>query len=220
MNLQFFQNLPNPPDDPADDVNGMQTNSASAFAWPTVDHFGYKTSLGGYHNVIHQPTGAGTQNLTRSGVGAVYANTPANISGVNQFIAGQYTPDATTTSTDTQLFSLSGANIISQLTGNLSGIPSGGTLTDGYAWIGGILLQWGFISSTGGSGTVSFKDRFTGAIPFPNNCFMVNLSLSKSGAVLIGSLVASGSSVLTTGFNWTLVNVGGINGFYWLAIGN
>ncbi len=227
MNLQFFQNLPNPPDDPADDVNGMQTNSASAFSWPTVDHFGYKTNLGGYHNVIHQPTGSGTQNLSRSGASASYTNDPAPIVNTNQVVAGQYKPQTTGGVFDTQLFNITGSGIISQLTGSLL---TNTATSDGWAWVGGILIQWGFIAQSAQDAngiTLTFKDRIPGAIPFPNNCFMVLGILS----------VKSGTTAAQTRASVFTVDVNGINsshfiynahfdtpgiaaGIYWLAIGN
>ena len=228
MNLQFFQTLPNPPDDPADDVTGMQTNSASAFAWPTVDHFGYKTNLGGYHSVIHQPTGNGTQNMTRSGASASYTNQPATIANTNQVVAGQYTTQSTASTTDTQLFNITGNGIITQLTGSLTGASNG---TDGWQWLGGILIQWGNVSFSGPAsdneiGAVTFKDRVTGAIPFPNNLYSVNCTLiAKNSGVTTASNTISISSIGRTNFSWVFNSSSSSGtttypGFYWIAIGN
>ena len=222
----FDPNVPAANNAPKNDQPVMQVNNASTSGLISEDHIGFNTPNGGYHKIIHQLTGSGTQNLTRSGVGAVYANIPANIVNVNQTIAGQYTPDATVTTTDTQLFSLSAGNVISQLTG--SALTSTNQ-SDGWTWVGTVLLQWGFVSSTssGASNAVVFKDRRPGMIPFPNNCFFVGATLSVQNAATIGDIrtaqiVIRGSTVSTTGFSWIYsFDTSGIaQGFYWYAIGN
>lgn len=211
---------------PRNDQPKMQINNASTSGLISEDHIGFNSPNGGFHKIIRQPTGPTTQDLTRSGAGAVYANIPANIVDVNQIIAGQYTPDATVTTTDTQLFSLSGGNIISQLTGSELTNTS---QSDGWVWVGGILLQWGFVSSTtsGAFNTVTFKNRQPGMIPFPNNCFFVGATLSVANATTISDIrtsqiVIKGSSVSTTSFSWIYnFDTSGIaRGFYWYAIGN
>src|SRR5262249_27010110 len=150
------------------------TNAASIQGIITVDHENFGIATNGYHTVIHQRTGAGTQNVTRSGVGAVYANLPASIAGVNQLFAGRYTPDTTGATADTQLFSLTGAGGPSQLTGNFGS-------QEGWVWAGGMLFQWGRKIGLSGAWpttdqTLIFKDRVAGAIPFANNCFVILVS--------------------------------------------
>ena len=53
--MTFFEyntTLPNPPDDPADDVAAMQTNTMSVAGWTEVDHVGFNNTLGGFHNIV------------------------------------------------------------------------------------------------------------------------------------------------------------------------
>lgn len=214
---------------PKNDQPVMQTNTASISGIIAEDHIGFNTPNGGYHKVIHQLTGAGTQNLTRSGAGAVYANIPANIANVNQIIAGQYTPDTSGGTADTQLFSLSSGNIISQFTGF-----SLGDLEDGWQWLGGVLLQWGRAGDgtvTSGSfasghaeGQVTFQNRVTGAIPFPNNCFIVLTVPQYTTAGIpngAGGVAINRATLSTNSFDYTFnSNSSQYVGFYWLAIGN
>jgi hypothetical protein len=223
MFLSFNQNVPNGPDDPSDDQPIMLVNSQSTNTWPTIDHFGFNDIQGGYHKIIHQPTNA--SSLTRSGVGAVYTNPVASIANVNQIIAGVYTTDATVSSTDTQLFSLTGNNVLAQLTGFNTA-----DLADGWCWVGGVLIQWGTVSfpSDGSHSThsVTFKDRVSGAIPFPNNCFNIQatLQIASSGTTTASNTMAIRSKT-TTGFVY-VYNSSASNGttlfpgFYWVATGN
>lgn len=222
----YDTSLPGANDAPRNDQPGMQINTSSISGLISEDHIGFNVPNGGFHKIVHQPTGPSTQNLTRSGVGAIYANTPANIVGVNQVIAGLYTPDATVTSTDTQLFNITGQGLISQLTASLT---TDTITSDGWQWVGAVLLQWGFVSSTssGTSKIVIFKDRITGAIPFPNNCFFVGATLLSSNAVTPLNIFNSGitivsPSVTKDGFTCVFSSTAGGTGkgFYWFAIGN
>src|SRR5215467_8064512 len=135
---------------PKNDQPTMQTNTASISGLISTDHVGFNTPNGGYHTIIHQLTGAttGSQNLTRSGANATYTNTPATIAGVSQILPGLYTPQTTGGTADTQLFVVNGTGIRSQLTGHLSGSANG---TDGWQWIGGVLIQWGIVSFAAGN---------------------------------------------------------------------
>lgn len=206
---------------PRNDQPVMQTNAASIQGIISVDHENFGIATNGYHTIVHQRTGSGTQNLTRSGVGAVYANVPTSITGVNQVVAGLYTPDTTGSSSDTQLFNVTGLGGISQLTGNLSS-------QNGFVWVGGVLMQWGIVSRSfpAGSttGSVIFKDRVTGAIPFPNSCFVVTanplvnlLSLPSSQA----SVNIAPAFVSNLQFSYQFFsNSSAYIGFFWTAIGN
>jgi len=217
----YDPNIPAANNAPRNDQPVMQTNAASIQGIISVDHENFGIPTNGYHTLIHQRTGAGTQNVTRSGPGAVYANLPASIAGVNQIFAGLYTPDFTGTSSDTQLFNLTGNGGISQLTGDQ-------TTQDGWAWLGGILIQWGVISmafpSGSTTGTVIFKDRVFGAIPFPNNCFVVICDPLVSFASLPGSQASINirqSTLSKTQFNYQFyTNSAQYIGFFWAAIGN
>lgn len=218
----YDPNVPAANDPPRNDQPIMQSNAASIQGLITVDHENFGSTTNGYHTIIHQRTGAGTQNMTRSGPGAVYANTPASIPGVNQLIAGLYTPDATGGSADTQLFNLTGFGGISQITGNTAS-------QDGWVWAGGILIQWGVVlqafPSGSTTGTVIFKDRSAGCIPFANNCFNVLTTpiIASVGGIpnSTASINIRQSALTNAQFNYQFfTNSSDYKGFFWVAIGN
>lgn len=225
--FNYTNDIPFADHNPSTDQPDMLINTNSIDSIIAVDHYTFEEgNKDGYHKVIRQPTGSGTQNLTRSGAGAVYANVPSNIANINQILSGQYTPDTTGGTLDTQLFSLTSSNVLSQLTG--SKLTNTAT-SDGWVWIGGILIQWGFVStsSSGTTSTITFKDRIPGAIPFPNNIFFAGATLFSTNATTPPELTGSGISVLNTtisitGFQVCFSSAGGGKGrgFYWLAIGN
>ena len=224
----YFPNVPNAPDDPADDQPQMQVNTLSIQNLIAIDHVGFNTSVqgvnnsGGYHTIVHQDIGL----RTRSGVGATFSNFPVGIPNINQIFTALYTPDTTGASSDTQLFNKTGnggVNFgISQLTGNVAGNANE---ADGWQWIGGVLLQWGLVNFSGSpgfpqqTGTVTFKDRVTGAIPFPNFCYAVTATLHSLGAT--GNAQTLGVFTLTKGsFKWNYTGSSAYDRFYWIAIGS
>lgn len=225
----YDSNVPAANNSPKNDQPQMQVNAGSISGIISEDHIGFNTPNGGYHTIIHQPNqtvnGQSAWNpVIGSGVPA--AISAAKISNIQQLFSMLYTPDTTGGTPDTQLFSLTGDGGISQLTGNLS-------TSDGWVWLGGILLQWGVVTAPppgGGSfasglasGDVTFKDRVPGAIPFPNNCFLV-LAVPYWSAVApsgTGTVSASEANLTTFSFTWLFrSSVSQYTGFYWIAIGN
>ena len=211
MNLGYTNNIPDTPNDPSNDQPNMKTNTNSIQSIIQIDHAGFNDNNGGYHTVIHQ---------------VKQVSDPANIANFNEVYAKDYTPDTTGGVADTQLFAQSGLGAISQLTGYLT---TDTATSDGWQWIGGVLIQWGFVSNntSGASETVTFKDRIPGAIPFPTNCFFVGATLSSGAGVLPAQLINSGitvigSSVSNTDFTCVFAGSSGgtARGFYWIAIGN
>jgi len=195
-----------------------------------VDHYQFSdtTANNGRHKIIHQTTlvGGGPLNRTRSGPSATTANFPSQIAGINQVLAANYTPDYSGSTSDTQLFALTGNNGLSQLTGN-------DAETDGWQWIGGVLFQWGVVTSSASTTqTVTFKDRGPSnkGIPFPNNIFSITATVFKSTLPLSSSPAAvyilndaGVTSPKKDQFQWRYLAVGGTgvpDGFYWMAIGN
>lgn len=204
MNLNYTTGIPDTPNNPTNDQPAMKTNTNSINSIIQIDHHGFKDNLGGYHTIIHQDA---------------QVTDPANIPGppqINQVYVKSYTPDTTGGVADTQLFTRTALGAISQLTGYLSGL-------EGYQWIGGVLVQWGQVATTATSGTETFKDRAAGAIPFPNNCWNVSLTLSSSGvAGVVPLAVIAVRTFSATQFKWKASGLAASNmdGFYWMAIGN
>jgi len=204
-NFIYTKDIPDAANNPSNDQAPMEVNTNSIFDLIRVDHHGFNDNLGGYHTIIHQD--------------AQLAD-PAAIPGppqINQLYTKSIVADATGAVADTQLFSRTALGGISQLTGNHAAIQ-------GYQWIGGVLLQWGFVTPiVFVSTTVTFKDRDagTGTIPFPNACFCV--LTTPFATANAAPLVISITSVSATQFTWEPQPLGfsaAYTGFYWIAIGN
>lgn len=52
MSFPYTTGLPNPPNDPSNDVGGMQQNTNTINSWTAVDHVGFNNSAGGQHKQI------------------------------------------------------------------------------------------------------------------------------------------------------------------------
>jgi hypothetical protein len=196
----YSASIPNPPDDPADDVSQMQTNSGSINDLIAIDHVGFNNAIGGYHNIIH------FQNQVV---------TPGSVAGIGQL----FTEIA---NSDEQLFYESGGGVVTQLTGPNAPLAT----VQGYTWLpGGILMQWGSVTFPAGSGshqtaTQSFN------INFPNACFYVipGLQNASSSDTTASNTIAI-RSIATNNFRWVYnssSSSGTTNypGFYWTAVGN
>lgn len=177
----------------------IRGNLDGTFLTLGVDHVNNNGSPGnnpaGYHTIIHQVT---------------QTTIPSTISGVNQFFSmipgtGASRP---LPPNDTQLYSLSGMGVFQQITGSLGTTP-------GYVWCSGVLLQWGFKSSPGASGTVTFPVAFTA------NCFNVQLTTQTDPGGVHNFWInqAGGPPINNTRFAYAC-DSSSLNGFYWFAIGN
>lgn len=198
----YTDDIPDANHNPSTDQPDMKINTNSIDSIIAVDHYSFEEGgldRDGYHKIIHQ---------------AVEASDPTTIALINQIYPKNYTPDTTGGVADTQLFTRTASGAISQLTGNFLN-------AEGWQWIGGVLVQWGAIASTSSSGTVIFKDRVAGAIPFPNNCFNVSITLSSTAGFTTTCEVGV-RDFTNLQFRWRSFNLslGGSDGFYWIAIGN
>lgn len=202
------------------------TSSNTSFG---VDHYPFNdgTANDGRHRIIKQtnenPLNP-AQTRIRDGQGNTFTFFPTNISNVNQTFSAQYVPDYTGAVADTQLFAETGAGGISQLTGNFA-------TQEGWQWLGGVLLQWGFVSKTSSAAnqTTVFQDRGSPAqgIPFPNACFNVQGTIVYNGApnsTKRNSIIIEKNNMPSPSrleFKWTIiVEDPTVLGFFWTAIGN
>ncbi len=211
--MPYQTTKPAPNDNLDVSVTDIQQNFLVANTIMNIDHFPFDdlTASKGFHKQAH----------------LVAASDPAAVAGTDIIYSKNYTPDTTGATTDTQLFNRTALGGISQLTGNLA-------VQEGYVWSGGMLFQWGKVTTaSSGSfasgqagGTVTFKDRVAGAIPFPNNLFVViPVPIWTAG----GTPNSAGSSnidtdpanFLRTSFRWAFnSSSGSYIGFFWVAIGN
>lgn len=200
------------------------TSSNTSFG---IDHYPFNdgTANDGRHRIIKQTNvNLNSTVRIRDGQGNSPTNFPTNITDVNQVFSAQYVPDYSGAVADTQLFTVTGSGGISQLTGNFA-------TEEGWQWIGGVLMQWGFVSKTSSAAnqTTKFKDRGSPAqgIPFPNACFNVQATIvyngaptsSKRNSILIEK--NTGPSPSREQFKWTIeIEDATVLGFFWTAIGN
>jgi len=190
MTFPYSPAIPNPPNDPADDVSIMQTNAESISSILAVDHVGFNLSAGGQHKQI-------TFNSNNPPAPPV---SPPVLFTNNQDGAGNNLPGSLA-----ELFFYSGSAAHSANQYNVTG-------TNGSVLLPmGIILKWGSATFVGSqSPSVTFTNAF------PNNCFGVQLSLLNAGGTQTQNRL---STVTTSGFTAS-VNASGSSTWYWLAIGN
>jgi hypothetical protein len=220
MNLSYYGDVPATPNNPSNDQPKMKINTNSIASWVKQDHFGFGDANGGYHTIIHQCAGeAPAPIISRSGVGALLNNFPATIAGFNQLFVANYTADAAGAATDTQLFSVTGNGGVNQLTGS---VP----LSEGYVWLGGVMMQWGQIAFQGvdfpkQQGQVTFKDSVNrpGCPPFPNGIFVVILTLHSEGGSTSNTQTISYFLLDKGSFYWNYSGSSAYDRADWVAIG-
>lgn len=185
----------------------MRDNIDGTILTLSVDHRNANQTTPGYHTIIHQ---------------VLQGSDPAAITGINQIYSKVA---AIPSGGDTQLFSITGNGGISQLTGNH-------TAPNGFTWIGGALIQWGFVPGNhtannylagGDTGSISF-DNNPNNYMFHNNAFNIFPSLTYLNAPSStgGTATVTFKSLTTGGVNWfySSNSTNTYNGFYWVAIGN
>lgn len=184
----------------------IRNNLDGTFQTLNVDHINNNGQPGskpaGYHRTIHQVTQ--TSVSTVSGYNQIFSGVPGTLR-VNSSLTPAIPPTG-----DTQLYSLSGAGILSQLTGFSAA-------NNGYVWVGGILFQWGVISQNNSqTNTVTFAT--SGNVNFPNNIFVAFAMPRRNSTVTVDVTVSNES---TSGFNINNWDAPGTGLAYdWFAIGN
>lgn len=178
-----------------------------------VDHVPLTSTSGsppnGYHTSVHLvPVSTTASNPPNNQPVVPRATTP----GYGQVFNAQINDGI---STDNTLFFLTGGGKLIQLTRNFVPMSSA---TNGYAFIGAFMFQWGSVATnfSVGTGTVTFS---TSNLAFPNSC--VNISTTMTGASTTANLVEIVSKN-NTSFNWKFTGgsvATSYTGFMWMAIG-
>ena len=212
--MVFKNNIPLPTDNLSVSQGDFLANNLQLDTSFGIDHYTFSdlTSNNGFHKKSTYPVGAD----------------PAPVATTLITYAKDYIPDYTAAVADSQLFAITAGGGISQLTGNDAN-------TDGWQWIGGVLLQWGQITNStpgisgsfnGGSadGNILFKDRGPAnkGIPFPNNIFSVTSTLiANANASGAASTITTIVNPTSTGFGYCFRSgTSTVTGIYWMAIGN
>ncbi len=181
----------------------IRNNLDGTFQTLGIDHINNNGQPGsqpaGYHTVIHEVPQATATTVT--GYNQVFAGVPGTLS-----VNATLTPNIPSGG-DTQLYALTSLGKLYQLTG-------ANTATNGYAWVGGILLQWGTTASSTSDIPVTFSPAF------PNNIFNIQVTpIRAHGKFTNNFSVAPGATTST----FTIVNANSsttLLSYYWLAIGN
>jgi hypothetical protein len=180
----------------------MRNNLDGTFETLNVDHVNNNgqpgTQPAGYHTIIHEVTQINVSTVAN--YNHVFSGVPGTL------VVNTVTTPAIPPNGDTQLYSLSGTGILSQLTGSVAN-------PNGYQWIGAVLLQWGVVDNPG-SGTVIFS---TANVKFPNNCF--NVSLTTRFDILAGVPITLVGAPTDTSFSYAS-DGNTPTALYWSAIGN
>jgi hypothetical protein len=220
----YVTNIPASGNNPSDDQPDMEVNTNSIPLLIGEDHHQFNDPLGGYHLIVHQdPNPLGPGPITWDQATRTPSQAITNIVSppINQLVTMLVATQTAATSTDTQLFNYTANGGWSQLTGALTGTSP----SDGYCWAGGILIQWGVkVGLTPFTdGTVTFINRVSGAIAFPQQCFVVMATpvyTTTSSSSNFCTVAIDTASINKNSFNWSF-NAGSSDykGFFWVAIG-
>lgn len=203
--MTYDPTIPNASHNISTDQGSMLTNFSQANTIFGFDHFAFNdptSTIRGWHKQIRFST-----------LPSISAPT-----GVNSVVYPA--ADANDTGTKTQLYFQNATQTI-QLTNIFSSIVSNGY----FILPSGLVLMWGNKSGALGTGASSLTfntiANYSGisANSFPNNCFGVWFSpysasgdnTAKTCRIATGTLTKSGCTVSTSG---------GIDGYFWFAIGN
>jgi hypothetical protein len=172
----------------------IRNNLDGTFQTLGVDHINNNGAPGaqpaGYHSVIHMvPQGSNPPRV--NGYGQLFSKV------VNSFTS------------DAALFWETGGGLIQQLTVNLTPVLA----TNGYTFLpGGLIYQWGVLSSPAQAGFITFP------VPFPNNCFNVQLTIRRDSSTGTQAVYLNGSPA-TNRFGYTGSSSSN-TALFWTAIGN
>lgn len=170
MTFNYFPTIPNPPDDPADDVASMQTNAASIFNIFKVDHQGFNEGAnGGFHNQATLINKVAFPANPAVSLAVLFASTGLPPSGAGTtsappvFIIGN---DASRTN-----------NQYYYNKTNVAGTSQGSVLL-----LGGLIIKFGTVTAAVSGSTINYS------VAFPSGVYSVQVtSNSASAAILVGT---------------------------------
>lgn len=182
----------------------IRNNMDGTFQTLAIDHINNNGSPGsqpaGYHTIIHEVPQTSVTTVT--GYNQVFSGVPGTL-----VVNGTTTPSVPANS-DQQLYSLTGAGILSQLTGYATNVTSTAS-TGGYQWIGGVLIQWAEVTPTASPQTFTFP------IAFPKALFSIVTGVNSTQ---VSSANTSVNSANTTNFQLYTTKTNAAN--FYIAIGN
>jgi len=183
----------------------IRNNLDGTFQTLAVDHVDNNGQPGsnpaGYHTIVHQVTQTNVDTVT--GVNQIFSGVPGTL------VVDGNTTSAIPSNGDTQLYALTGAGGLQQLTGSSSG----------FAWCSGVLIQWGRSNIAAQTGSVNFPETF------PTNVYVIQMTLQIPGggpapAATITRNYLEGNPVDLDKFFYRSTTIGADVYVNWVAIGN
>lgn len=195
----------------------IRNNLDGTFETLAIDHIDNNGQPGGnpagYHTVIHSVP----QTVVDVGSLTINAQLFTGVPGVVTINGGLTKPIPPT---QPQWFDLNPDGSIYQLTGAVRNSP-------GYAWMGGMLVQWNSVDLAGVWPTIptdiTFASNTPNNVAFPNACFAVLLTVQSNsgGSLTSGGIFVVQGSLSATKFTYrnNISTDAGARGFTWVAIG-
>lgn len=199
-----------------EDYKALKANFTALDTIFNVDHvtFSNTTAQKGYHKDIHfNPISTTVTNAPNNYVTATQypQGVPATVVGIGQLFSSSVNDGV---NVDTGLYWLTGSGRQVALTRNFTPVVA----ANGYTFLpGGLIMQWGRISSPIPSGGPVAGNQVTFPIPFPNSVFSITLGPVRANTtnevLTINSVGITNAkfNVLTGSSNYSSV--------YWQAIG-
>jgi len=133
---------------------------------------------------------------------------PSTVTGYGQL----YSKTVNSVISDTALFWKTGTGLTTQLTSNIVPVAA----ANGYSFLpGGIIMQWGTVSSRAANGVSPFN------INFPNNVFSVQLTMNINADTGSSAAIYWLPGAGLSSFQWCqIITTSKQTGFTWIALGN
>lgn len=195
MTFTYFPAVPAGANDPADDQPQMLTNTASISSIIDIDHVGFNTPNGGYHEQIHFNANIAAPGLG-TGVQTIYPNTFAGNSW--PFVQNGV-----------------GSSLMMGPTSITATADNYASTYSGYAYLaGGLVIAWGFKYNPLTSGSVTLPITLAGK-PLSITLTMYRTTASN-GLIIVDATPADAPT--TTTFHYK-AEVTGAEGFFWTVMG-
>jgi hypothetical protein len=190
MTLTYTTNIPNPPNDPADDVSIMQTNTNSIASFVAVDHiaFGVGSSVNGQHKQVTFATN--NVPVVPTSPPVLFTNT---VGSLPQLLF--YSGNATQSSSQYVLRTSPGSTFL----------------------FGGMIIKWGTYTILAGNPNQAVN--FTSAFPTAVVSIVITCTAFNGGNVP-GDLLVNYTSASASGFTGQRINAPATSANYnYIAIG-
>ena len=191
--MGYAPNIPAANDNPSVSQGQIQTNFGVLNTSNNVNHVTYSTTGQGKHKFVEMPNQGSIPTPLVAGEGTIYTK---SVGGVSQLF---YTPD-------------NSGNEYQLSRSVTADFPSLGA-NPGWTYLpGGLLLQYGTVTSPGGSGTITFP------VPYTNIPYSVTFGLQRASGSSAHVFYVVTGTLGTGGFTYNSDTTGSV-AMYWMALG-